>query len=85
MIQMERSQLSVQRIMRFWQRPFVLGLGFLCLHPKPMIDSFNLFTSSSSSLWQQRVHTVEVQWLEHLLNYENMFETGVVLASEFLS
>ena len=27
-------------------------------------------------------YTVEFQWLEHLWNYENMFETGVVRANE---
>ena len=26
--------------------------------------------------------SVELQWLEHLWNYENMFETGVVRAKE---
>ena len=26
--------------------------------------------------------TVELQWLEHFLNHENMFETGVVRANE---
>ena len=26
------------------------------------------------------ISTVELLWLEHLLNYENMFETGVVRA-----
>ena len=26
--------------------------------------------------------TVELQWLEHLWNHKNMFETGVVRASE---
>ena len=26
--------------------------------------------------------TVELQWLEHLLNHENMFEAGVVRATE---
>ena len=26
-------------------------------------------------------NTVEVQWLEHLWNHENMFETGVVRAN----
>ena len=29
-----------------------------------------------------RMYTVELQWLEHLWNHENMFETGVVRASE---
>ena len=28
------------------------------------------------------IHTVELQWLEHLWNLENMFETGVVRANE---
>ena len=28
------------------------------------------------------VYTVELQWLELLLNHENMFETGVVRANE---
>ena len=29
--------------------------------------------------------TVELQWLEHLWDHENMFETGVVRANECLS
>ena len=29
--------------------------------------------------------TVELQWLEHLWNHEDMFETGVVRANGFLS
>ena len=28
------------------------------------------------------VYTVELQWLEHLWNHENMFETGVLRANE---
>ena len=27
-------------------------------------------------------NTVKLQWLKHLLDYENMFETGVVRANE---
>ena len=27
-------------------------------------------------------NTVDVQWLEHLWNHENMFETGVVRVNE---
>ena len=27
-------------------------------------------------------HTVKLQWLEHLWNHENMFETGLVRANE---
>ena len=30
-------------------------------------------------------NTVELQWLEHLRNHENMFETGVVRAMECYS
>ena len=29
-------------------------------------------------------YTVELQWLEHLWDYENLFETGVVRANEGL-
>ena len=28
------------------------------------------------------LNTVELQWLEHLWNHENMFETGVFRANE---
>ena len=31
---------------------------------------------------EQRTGTVELQWLEHLWDYENMFETGVLRANE---
>ena len=31
---------------------------------------------------RQPVYTVELQWLEHLLNHENMLETGVVQANK---
>ena len=34
------------------------------------------------SLCIQNIGTVEIQWLEHLLNHENMFETRVVRANE---
>ena len=33
---------------------------------------------------EQNWYTVELQWLKHLWNKENMFETGVVQASELL-
>ena len=32
----------------------------------------------------ERSNTVELQWLEHLWDYENLFETGVVRAIEGL-
>ena len=31
---------------------------------------------------EKKNYTVELQWLEHLWNHENMFETGVVRANE---
>ena len=31
---------------------------------------------------QAYLYTVELQWLEHIENHENMFETGVVRANE---
>ena len=30
-------------------------------------------------------NTLELQWLKHLWNHENMFETGIVRAKECLS
>ena len=33
-------------------------------------------------LMRYQKHTVQLQWLEHLLNYENMFEIGLVRANE---
>ena len=30
----------------------------------------------------QHIYTVELKWLEHLWNYEKIFETGVVGANE---
>ena len=33
-------------------------------------------------MYFHEIITVELQWLEHLWNHENMFETGVVRANE---
>ena len=34
------------------------------------------------TLWiQNKLYTVELQWLEQLCNHENMFETGIVRAN----
>ena len=38
--------------------------------------------SISKSLTLTNLYTVELQWLKHILNHENKFETGVVRASE---
>ena len=37
------------------------------------------------SILNETANTVELQWLEHLWNHENMFKTGVVRANECLS
>ena len=39
------------------------------------------FASKDGKEWVQ--NTVELQWLEHLWGYENLFETGVVRANEW--
>ena len=33
-------------------------------------------------VWQVFLYKIELQWVEHLWNHENMFETGVVRANE---
>ena len=40
------------------------------------------YTIASRQLSDADVCTVELQWLEHLWDHENMFETGVVRANE---
>ena len=40
------------------------------------------FGSASGSGYIYFVDTGELQWLEHLWNHENMFETGVVRVNE---
>ena len=39
----------------------------------------------SKTIQAKRLITLELQWLEHLWNHENKFETGVVRASEYYS
>ena len=43
------------------------------------------FLFSIFMLVHHKQYTVELDWLEHLRNHENMFETGVVRANEGLS
>ena len=38
------------------------------------------FPNNTATVWIN--NTVELKWLEHLLDHENMFETGVVRANE---
>ena len=42
---------------------------------------FAIFLNVHMNIFQ-KPHTVELQWLEHPLNHEKMFETGVVRANE---
>ena len=53
----------------------------------PLSHSVNSYCTEEPSTLMEDVddslpYTVELQWLEHLWNYENMFETGVVRANE---
>ena len=49
---------------------------FLCL-------SCDIATDAASTTWGGAVlYTVELQWLEHHGDHENMFQTGVVQADE---
>ena len=43
-------------------------------------------TNLKRALWPltENYYTVELQWLEHLWDYENMLETGVVRTIEGL-
>ena len=41
-------------------------------------------TANYSVICVNQVITVKLQWLEYLWDYENMFQTGVIRASECL-
>ena len=41
-----------------------------------------MIRSVKCGLCEMILNTAERQWLEHLGNYENMFETGIVQANE---
>ena len=53
---------------------FLRPPNYLVFHVREFGDNF--YKSDVSS------NTVELQWLEHLWDYENMFETWVVRANE---
>ena len=53
------------------------GRGYLYLVCKKKIEH-----AGSYSHLMKLQHTDELQWLEHLWNHENMFETGGVRANE---
>ena len=46
---------------------------------------FILYTLCPRTFTFAHAATVELQWLEHLWNHENIFETGVVQANECYS
>ena len=46
-------------------------------HPDMTIDVYRGHKTT-----QKQQHTVELQWLKHLWDHENKFETGVVRANE---
>ena len=52
---------------------------------KPHADTLIHFrpeTTTDQQLRASELHTAELQWLEHLGNHENMFETRLVQANE---
>ena len=53
-------------------------ISLYCLTTKYDMKCCLAVTLKQSSFVIQGVYTVELQWLEHLYNHENMFETGVV-------
>ena len=48
------------------------------------LGSYNILYCKNKKIGTPKTDTVELQWLEHLWDYENMFETGVVRAIEGL-
>ena len=60
-----------------WLFPFMIKVcGILVLEKKGIVE----FKVTPGSILIR--NTVELQWLEHLWDHENMFETGVVRANE---
>ena len=54
-----------------------------CPYDNKATGNLSLQGYSQKDTWKHRLqHTVELQWLEHLWDQENMFETGVVRANE---
>ena len=56
------------------------------MNPEPLRGSCKLCNKYKSlfvkNAYSRLQYAVELQWLEHLWDYENMFETGVVRANE---
>ena len=48
------------------------------------VDSTKVSPRIAKVLKNVKMKNVELQWLEHLWNHENMFETGVVRVNEVL-
>ena len=57
----------------------IIEIFFLISTHTMTLDRYNPGTDHEGILYY---NTVELQWLEHLWNHENMFETGVVGAGE---
>ena len=58
-----------------------------CLNPDALLQvnilrTFIEIWDREFTITRVSSRTVELQWLEHLWNHENMFETGVVRANE---
>ena len=46
------------------------------------MTEYELVDNNNSNNNNNSINTVELQWLEHVWNHENMFETGEVRANE---
>ena len=62
------------------QRPMSKKLCRPCIAAIAVYNFFSECVSIALTIMSQ--NTVELQWLEHLWDHENMFETGVVRANE---
>ena len=51
---------------------------------KRAMATVTLFLDQSSYAEISKLCTVKFQWLEHFWNHENVFETGVVRATELI-
>ena len=65
---------------------FLTSYGCIGLHIPCHIPVNSYCTEEPNTLMEDvddsLPYTVELQWLEHLWNHDNMFETGVVRANE---
>ena len=62
----------------YWLTAWLTLTGSLTSYQAHMTISTNIYQFVS----KEKGYTVELQWLEHLWNHKNVFESGVVRANE---